>query len=95
MKQGKFIHYSEMLKIIQQKDADGNPVKFSFSYIKADVNRITGGQEVFVSSAFAYSVDHAGASTVNIHIPKPGYKDKIRTIHTRLITKINNEEVQY
>lgn len=38
-------------------------------------------------------VNHGANSTFNIYVPQGDRKDKIRKVHTRLITKINGLEV--
>lgn len=77
------IHLSKVWDIMQQKDARGNYVPFSFSYAKLD-GTLTSYKMASFSSI------HAKGSTVNI-IPQGELKPK--TFRKILILSINHYKV--
>lgn len=84
------IPYSDMLAITEVREDRGDPVPFSFTYIKADLKRRTGGDAKTISCAVR--VGGSSDGTLNYKMLPSGL---IRKAHLRLITEINGEKVYY
>lgn len=97
----------EMLKLMDKKDANGNPVPFSFSYFTWNANSKTGGArrhyddaELASSGKTSKSVadsglrrnNHRENQTRNIFI---GNEKHPRTFNIRTIFRFNGKKVVY
>ena len=106
-----FIHFTDVLKWIEARDSFGKLLPFSLKYVKADVNRNSGGHEVAVPQAVLYArpggSSDVSASASSDVVRNPNHFDhdtinimllpskQIRKVHTRLITSFNNQPVFY
>jgi hypothetical protein len=106
----EFLHYSDLLKWLDARDANSQPVPFTMKYVKADRKRRIGGAEVNVPQAVLYTMPRqskAASVATGATLKKPNHYDHdtvnimllpsrlIRKVHTRLITEFNNQPVYY
>lgn len=79
-----------MLAITEARDGKGDPVPFSFTFIKADLKRRTGGDAKIISCAVRVGGSNDG--TMKFKMLPSGL---IRIAHQRLVTEINGQQVYY
>lgn len=89
------IHYADAIQQTKQRDETGRPVPFSIRFVTFDKKRKQGGEIIELDNAVrtglqANTVEHQLIGVKQLHNSHHPY-----SVHTRLITMLNDKKVYY
>jgi|GEM_PF-2077641 len=85
----------DALRITKSKYETGEPLPFDITFSTCNRTHKTGGVMIEMKGVIRTGLPYSMKDNFSIGITQPGNSDRPITVHCRLITQINQEQISY